>query len=692
MKIEVLEFGKNTHLGSSVLRVLQNDHTPKTDLLVREVVQNSLDAARDNAEYVNIDFTVGEFISENLAAELEKVGDQIASDYPRTQKFISIRDNNTTGLTGALNHNRVDGQNYGNLVKLVYDVAKPQEQVEAGGSWGYGKTIYYRMGIGVVIFYSRIINEDDEYEERLAISMVEDETKTKTYIPPYSGVNSGKRPTKTGVAWWGNLDEFGHSYPIDDPVTIKRILSIFDIDQYSGSDTGTNVIIPYINEKEILANNIVTNKSNFATIDVYNDLSSYISASIQRWYAPRLDNPVNTNNTTYLKATVNNKKILEDKYFTLIKSMFNYAITNNISTLPTGLDHSKLKRTPIMIQNMAGAYLSESEVGYLVYGSLSYKDLNMQSPGDITDVYYKSNISYEDTDNKPAIFTYCRRPGMIINYESKTDWTNSIFSKEEDEYIIGIFVLNSDVSITFDNNRTFSLEEYVRQSEQADHVSWQDHSKFGNNPGIIRRFKNRVRVNINDAFKEEIIEAPTTNDGKLGMLAGKLFLPPSDFGKRASMPVKRDKPNTIINIKNKESIIKVMHNETRFFGEYIEVPYEVKIIKDGEYLVETELYINVDGTKTTISKYEESTEAVSPIFIGKYTSIISNRLRYEFDQIHDEHNVVVYRTKGNRAYKCSYITTLNRGDVVNGTLRISSVEKRLLPIIDISVKGVKSDE
>ena len=44
MKIEIAEPGRMTQSGSSLLKLIQNNNMPALDLLVRESIQNSLDA------------------------------------------------------------------------------------------------------------------------------------------------------------------------------------------------------------------------------------------------------------------------------------------------------------------------------------------------------------------------------------------------------------------------------------------------------------------------------------------------------------------------------------------------------------------------------------------------------------------------------------------------------------------------
>ena len=54
MKIEIAEPGRMTQTGSSLLKLIQNNNMPVLDLLVRESIQNSLDARMPNSKYVEM--------------------------------------------------------------------------------------------------------------------------------------------------------------------------------------------------------------------------------------------------------------------------------------------------------------------------------------------------------------------------------------------------------------------------------------------------------------------------------------------------------------------------------------------------------------------------------------------------------------------------------------------------------------
>ena len=75
MRIEIGEPGRMTQSGSSMLKLIQNNDMPVLDLLVRESIQNSLDARKKDARYVDVRFIVDDFESDDLAEKLEGITD-----------------------------------------------------------------------------------------------------------------------------------------------------------------------------------------------------------------------------------------------------------------------------------------------------------------------------------------------------------------------------------------------------------------------------------------------------------------------------------------------------------------------------------------------------------------------------------------------------------------------------------------
>jgi hypothetical protein len=145
LKIEIAEHARMSERGSSLLRLIQNNDMPILDLLVRESVQNSMDASLEEFEYVDMEYNVRDFKASELNKHLEGIQENLDRKFPNTMyKLMEIRDSNTTGLTGPLHYSRVRDNQFGNLLKLVYEISMPQHQEGAGGSWGLGNPSYFQ--------------------------------------------------------------------------------------------------------------------------------------------------------------------------------------------------------------------------------------------------------------------------------------------------------------------------------------------------------------------------------------------------------------------------------------------------------------------------------------------------------------------------------------------------------------------
>ena len=84
--------------GKSLLRLIQNNGTPTLDLLVRESIQNSLDAALkdDESEYVDVSITTSDFETKRLAPHFQGIENNLCKMYPGKRSYIAIADKNTS--------------------------------------------------------------------------------------------------------------------------------------------------------------------------------------------------------------------------------------------------------------------------------------------------------------------------------------------------------------------------------------------------------------------------------------------------------------------------------------------------------------------------------------------------------------------------------------------------------------------
>src|SRR5699024_9245603 len=136
--------------GSAILRSLQNESLSVVDLVVRESFQNSLDAGLDNVDSVNIDVKTNKIRTQSVAPYFSGLTNNLMNKLPKETTVISIADSNTSGLTGEFNTTDPKKLAESNIYKLIYGINMNQEDGDAGGSWGLGKTSFFRIGSGIV--------------------------------------------------------------------------------------------------------------------------------------------------------------------------------------------------------------------------------------------------------------------------------------------------------------------------------------------------------------------------------------------------------------------------------------------------------------------------------------------------------------------------------------------------------------
>lgn len=540
MKIKILKKHDMSMSGHYVLRSIQNQSLPAVDLLVRECIQNSLDANIESkiGESVIVNFSTGHCEAKNVNKLFTGLTKTLNQRYKNEVEYIAIRDSKTCGLTGPLRQQDIkDANKCGNLRKLIYELGKNQDGEGKGGSWGIGKSVYFRIGIGIVLFYSRIKQDDGTFESRLAALLVEDEGAETSLLNESKMYNNG---VATGIAWWGNIDKNDDSsYPITNEAEIEDIIDVFGINKYSGKETGTCVIIPYINRKKL------ENDANPSTNIHYNDLERFIKLSVQRWYFPRLYN-VKYPFGTYLDFKMNGRKIAENerqKYFVIMEELYNAAITK-VKKYPNIIpDYIQTKEISIN-----KSFLENGIAGVVAFCHVTEGDLDMLPPHN-QDIPYALIFKDEEDDETGniCILAYCRNAGMVINYEVQSGWTQGIPKQPEGEFILAFFHPNGENHLRIDNDMTF--DEYLRKTERSDHSAWEDCSINEKKQDVLARIMKQVPKKIREAFADENAIQEAETDTVLGGILGKMFMPSSGYGRKrptAADKTTKDSLDTVV--------------------------------------------------------------------------------------------------------------------------------------------------
>lgn len=499
--------------GKELLRIIQNSDMPEFDLIARESVQNSLDASADHTSPVHVSFitkTVDQ-LSEKIANFIPDLKKGLTDKYPGRQTILEIRDSGTTGLTGPAS--MADNVS-GNWSKLVYQISQPQEQRDAGGSWGMGKTVYYRAGAGLVFFYSRIRTKNAEYIERLSASLVEDACASAPILPG----------TASGISWWGGdnrISATGQEFPtaLEDPSRIHQILDELGIQKYSNKDTGTSIIIPFLKNDNLPVWHEQANAW-------YGGIEGYIKHALLKWYAVRLENRIYSDfhKKSPLVASVNGTSVTKDMapVFHVIRGLYNHAYTKKWNDSLFSLAERNILHRAIAFNS---CFEGDRNAGTVVAAKLNRSQLQMVPPNNMkTPHTYLLQTPEQDTEL--PLLGYLRSPGMIVSWNDP-QWTKQLKNLEDDDFIIALFIPESTKILNEARKRETgcsTLEEYLRSRENADHAQWTDSAKIS--VKIIERVRRSCQNAINNFFFDEQPDPADPNqDDRLARMCSDAFLP-----------------------------------------------------------------------------------------------------------------------------------------------------------------------
>ncbi len=537
---EILKTDYGVSYGSVTLKSLQNDNIPELDLLVREAIQNSSDASlKQEGKSYAVNFSTGGFVPAQFNALLTGLENILNKRYSKSEAvFLEIRDTKTSGLTGKIRKAEIKKDDHGNFFKMIFDTGKRQIISTAGGNWGFGKSVYYRVGAGIVVFYSRI-KENNVYKDRLIITLVEDESKTDDEGKDLTILNSIE-PNSAGKAWWGYRD--GEDLlPLTDTNEIEEVLNIFGIKPFKNNETGTSIIIPYVNPKKLLDGIIPVEsdirediKEHFKEIWT-STISDYLRLSIQKWYAPKIHNrELEKYNNKWLLVSVDNKPIRKQDllpFFKLVQELYNTALAKGNDCDYSSQEFPEIKTLPISITKYFS--IGAIKIGYIAIIKISKSELNLDtnvlSPYD-----YLGKFEADGGVNEPIVM-YARDPGMVIDYAITGAWVKGIIPPDsQEDFFFAFFVPISNKKIKQDFSipefAGLTLGEYLRECEASDHMGWNDPVKMQ----IVQRIqKNAIKL-INKHIKAYYIDNNNNVDATASKLSGRLgrsLLPRIGYGK-----------------------------------------------------------------------------------------------------------------------------------------------------------------
>lgn len=656
--------------GDAILRSLQNKSLPMIDLMVRESIQNSLDATLPNQSETKVNFSVGKFESEKLSEHFEEIQNVLNTKYSGSNTFISVSDKNTSGLTGDFRTTDSKSLDKSNFQKLVFGIGKNQEKDGAGGSWGLGKTSYFRMGAGIVIYYTRVKVEAG-YEERLIVSLIES-PKNKDRLLPQSG---------RGIAWWGEFSEENADiiYPITNSSKIQAILDIFGLQQYINNETGTLIIVPYIK------NTINDTKDTEDTNNFWEeDILSKITMAVQRWYSPRIwnSNYQNYTQNSLLNCSVNDIPIINlEPTFNVIRELYSSAVNQKASNDKITIEPIKLPRT--------GMEEKEIPIGYLAFGEFERADFKMTPPDNKpSPIKYIGEMNNNESDainKKKSVIAYTRKPGMIVEYSVDGEWVPQNLPVDDNHILFGIFVPNSTGKLHENHQEKgyFNLEQYLRAVENADHANWVDED----GTTLVQRIKKYSSNRISEYYQENKGQEYSSAVAGLSRKFGQLMMPPKSFGK-ASTVQNKPKINNQAKTKNRLSDITVL--STKLLDESsAEVKFKVSIKQKNS----SKLFVNLITQDGFMSRSEwiknMGNQIPFPIQIKDMVllNVSGDKLNTSIQNFDDD-NLEFYFDEADGEY-IEIKTKLSEGVQIESNLILDFYNKDYLPSLAIKTNNTK---
>lgn len=485
LKIQPLTPGANVFYGHAVLDQLGLE-MPLIDLLVRETIQNSLDAASGEGP-VRVEFRIRTVPTNDVVGLLEGCG-SLASDLPVECVLLEISDTGTTGLGGSTRMSScASPRDFGQFIRLVYSMGVNQQTMGAGGSHGIGKSIYYHIGKGLAFFHSRIADPNSGPEHRLAACWVEDQL-----LPSGILQKVGEGSISTGVCWWGALgDEMDEKRPIEGSEECLPILGALHTPFRTSN--GTSIIVPFLDLEKLDCRSI-------------EQLQERIRESICRWYFPRMKGS-KTSGLPILEAFVDGVEVEPSgaAISGLLQQVRNVALD--------GADSAGIQVRAVEVNGI------EPEAGWLSWVQIPE---GSAVPAEV------------DSGEGGHLLALVRKPGMVVRYHRADSWMSA---GDAPSHVLAVFQSNPDARILLKGKSgELPLEEYLRACEAGNHHGWEHRHEVGEiHLGERQNFVNRIRKALRGILDPEVRKPRETLDSspEFGRKLGRLLLPAS-FGRRAA--------------------------------------------------------------------------------------------------------------------------------------------------------------
>lgn len=259
------------HKSEGVQNVLGRPPMNWITVVLREAVQNSWDA-RQGESLVDFEIRWWRPTREQKNALRDQVftnepaGSPIRREFSKQDFDVMVfSDRGTKGLTGPVfaNEPSEPGEKR-NFVDFVWEIGRSEGVGPGGGTYGYGKTSFFRLSrVRAICIHSRC-QWRGQPEHRL--------------IAAYLGPST---PQRTGRAWWGDLSE-GGVRPLSG-TNAEELAEAIGMPPFAPSDCGTSIMVlaPRVED-------LTCDDENTGGRPGHQQVLSTLAESLVQWFWPKM--------------------------------------------------------------------------------------------------------------------------------------------------------------------------------------------------------------------------------------------------------------------------------------------------------------------------------------------------------------------------------------------------------------------
>lgn len=586
--------------AGGVIRTINVSDLSIPEVFLREAVQNSFDAKREDCSSINFGMRAYNFTEEQLTnfKNLFEEGSALkpsfykkylASKINKGMFNIEVTDTDTIGLTGFPGvTDRNDNKQH--FYKFVYVTGNDKgNDSNAGGSYGFGKAAFYSFSkIRTICIYSRIKTDilklgEPVYQSRFIIATVDERI----------------RDTLCDRCWWGreakyNNNPASYAAPILDSQADEIAVSI-GIKKFKEEETGTRLLILDAGIGEV--NRDFENEIIVKSMD---DIFQYdIPRYILHWYWPKI-----VTEEINFSLEYKGKKILIDDpadvypYSEFVKAFEDGRKKYSDRRVQDGNGYKRVCMSrPVAELGFVSVKKSKVSVGR----KCEYRDL------------------FKNFENPIPTVAFMRGIGHIVFYKHY----NFLDPKIMKETCFGVFKVNKTACTS--NGTQGEIDRYFRDIEDQTHERWVHKKDKG--PNFLARVENDVEEVIKSTVSiEEITENAVANLSVViqRTLGSKLMLAPTSYGGakktlnedafgESSVALKKSnfrpsgKRSVIIDSKTGEKVINIEYKASVKSGKILLLNEVMPCIKDadGNKIISEELSFQkltiVKRDKTSVS-------------------------------------------------------------------------------------------